>query len=691
MPHAPLARRASAAALSLWLALASAGLASLPALAEDSSVTFREHWFSDTPPSQADYFDVVAAAGIVKGDAGLGGPCRPSSPITRAEFAVMVLRLLSLDPEFKAPEIAGLPFRDAAMVPAWATSAVGACWRLGIVNGEPDGLGGANFKPLGSVSGAEAVAMLLRALRNGDNVTGGWPAGYLFRAYETGLFSSDVAAEEWRFIEALTPLTRAQMAYLLHNALSCSRGYLPGGPGGESTFTLDSIGGRLAGYSLILDANLLLRRVSTSDGHTLDLAGTVVATGVRSSADLIGRRVFWVENTRGQIAFFRRYAREATVGGQLDKLVLDQKQTRVESVRLTDGRDLDLAPGAIVELNGRRWPFDPATILPEAEVTAIMDQGFAAYVSVVQEDLPEAVIMSIGFDQPPAGSPGAPTGRITARISMGLGDIPLVVNSDTMVYLNGQPADLSDLREWDIFYAATSGSTPKTALRLYAYRDRVTGTVSDVSRLYDTTGFHWQARVAESGTGETKALGFSPFCQDQVNLGLIGSELTFCLNRHGKITFFRSPAPEPGVARVVKILRSTSVGGHDLLTVDWRGTELTYSRPAEVQAPAAGTLVGLVADAGGTVTRAEVVRPALFQATVVAYDDESGRLTLTCELRNWGLDVSRVAIYAAANAGTEQAFPGACVPVESLAAGQSAWLDDPGAPTYILVLPVTGS
>lgn len=678
------ARRALVVALSLWLGLASTALASLPVRAEDSSVTFREHFFSDAPASQAYYFDVVSAAGIIKGDSGLGGTCRPSSPITRAEFAVMVLRLLSLDPEFKAPEVESLPFRDAAKVPSWATTAVGACSELGIVNGVPDGLGGSNFKPSDNVSGAEAVAMLLRALRNGENITGGWPAGYLFRAFETGLFSSDVVIGEWRFIEALTPLTRAQMAYLLQNALFSSRGYRAGSPGRDGTFTLGSIGGRLAGYSLVVDANLLLRQVTTSDGQTLDLAGTVAAGGVHGSADIVGRRIFWVENARGQIAFVRRYAQGAAVTGQLDKLVLDDKQTRVESVRLTDGRDIDLSPGAIVELNGQRWPFDPATILPVAQVTAIVDQGMAAYVSILQEDLPEAVIMSITLDP-------AATGRITTRISMGAGNIPLVVNLDTSVYLDGKPADLTDLREWDVLYAATSGSTPKIALRLYAYRNRVTGTVSDVSKMYDITGFHWQLRVAETATGESKTLGFSSFCQDLVSLGLVGRDFTFCLNRLGEITFFRPPAPEPGVARVVKVLRSALAGGHDFLTVDWLGSELTYLRPAEVPAPAAGTLVRLVVDAAGAITRTEPVRPALFDVTVVTYDDTAGRLSLTREQRNWGLGVSRVPIYAAAGAGTEQASPGAWVPVESLAAGQTVWLDDPGAPTYILVLPVAGS
>lgn len=662
--------------------------------AEDSMVTFRGSYFSDISEPQAYYFDIIAAAGIARGDSGLGGRCRPSEPITRAEFAVMALRLLTVDPAFSDPGTTSLPFRDATTIPSWATEAVATCAGLGIVNGEPDGLGGFNFQPGDNVSGAEAVAMLLRVLRNSENIVGGWPNGYFFRAFETGLFSSEVDAGDWRFVQPLSPLTRAQMAYLVSNALFCSRGYRPGEPGREGTFTLASIGGRLSGYSLIIDADLLMRSLVAADGQTLHLAGTVVASGVRGSADLVGRRVFWLENTKGQIAFLRRYGQEAAVTGTLDSLALGKDGARVDRVLLADGRVITCASGAIVELNGQRWPFDPAAILPVATVTAIMDGGQAAYVSVIQEDLPEAVIRTITFDPPPAGAAAdrPTTGRITARISMGAGDIPLVVTADTSIYLDGKPADLSDLREWDVFYAATGGATPKTAVRLYAYRDRITGRVAGVSRLYDLTGFHWQLNI-EDTLGKKVTLGFGAFCKDLASTSLTGQELVFCLNRLGEISYFRPPGPTPAALRVVKSLRLAQVHGKRLLTVDWQGSELTYDLPAEIPSPSQGSLVRLMVTADGGVSRTEPVFPALFAAVVVSYDEATDRLSLTRDQRLWTLNVRYVPVYATASAGEPPAGPdapppaiGAAVPVQTLVPGQAIWLEDPGAPGYMLVL-----
>ncbi len=676
--------RVSLAALTASLGLLLFALPASPALAEGSQISFREHYFSDAGNSQAFYLDVTGAAGIIRGDAGVGGSCRPSAPVTRAEFTVMVLRLLSLEPEFEAPRAGNLPFRDAADVPSWAASAVAACSSLGIVSGEPDGLGGFDFNPSGNVSGAEAVAMLLRTLGNGENVTGGWPSGYLFRAYETGLFASGVTPGDWRFVEPLKPLTRAQMAYLIHNALFGSRGFHPGTPGREGTFSLGSIGAHLSGYSLIVDANLLLRQLTTSDGRRLDLADTVVAPGVGSSSDLVGWRIFWVKNARGQVTFLRCYARGTAVTGELSRLVVDDGQDRVLRVELADGRSFTLTPGAIVKLNGRRWPFDPAAVLPLATAEAIVDQGRATHVSIVQDDLPEAVIRAISFDQSTGAEPGeSTTGRITARISMGRGDIPLVVGPDTAIYLNGKPADLTDLRERDVFYAATTGSIPKGAVRLYAYRNQVTGTVADVARLYDSAGFHLQVEVENEATGQKRTMPFSPFCSDLVSPALTGRPLTLSLNRLGEVTFFETPAPEPGRARAVKVLRSATARGNRFLTVDWQGSELTYLLPAEVPAPAAGGLARITVDSAGNVTQTEAVRPAMFEATVVAFDDLAGRLILTRDEKNWGLIIRRVPIYATTSAA-DQSRPGAAVPPETLAAGQTLLLDDPGAPAYIL-------
>ncbi len=655
-----------------------------PALAQ--GVTFREHFFSDTPARQAYYFDILGTLGIVRGESGLGGPARPSEPVTRAEFAVMVARLLALDPGRSGPDLPPVSFGDEASIPAWAAEAVSACSALGIIKGVPGEAGGVDFRPGETVSGGEAVAMLLRALGNDTDVTGGWPSGFIYRAFQTGLLSPDVGGDDWRFVEPLGPLTRAQTAYLIHNALFCWRDFDPGEPEKEddASFSTPPIGAGLGGHSLIADADLAAGLLRTAEGNTLRLAPTLVASGVAGEGELVGRRVYWLRDRVGFVAYIRAYASEPPVTGVFGALVVRDDGAGVEAVVLESGQVVPCAPGAVVELNGRRWPFDPAVVLPTAEVTAVLEGGRAVYVSIIQEDLPEGVIRSLRFE--PASYEGGPTtGRITAGMGLAGGEMVLRVTPDTEIYLDGEPVDFSELRERDIFYAATEGSAPKRALRVYAYRDRVTGRVESVGRRYTAEGPHWQVTVLPDGADETVTLTFSPFCEGWVSTALDGRTLTFCLDRWGRVAFFGEPGPLPGGPVTVKVLRRLRAGGSDLLTVDWKGSEFTYLVPAGAETPPAGSLARLHVAPGGVASQLEPARPALFEATVVSVDADDGRLTLTTDSLTWTLCVGRVPLYAVDDAGGAGPV-GAHVALSDLTEGVSVRLTDPAAPEYILVL-----
>ncbi|MCL6581883.1 MAG: S-layer homology domain-containing protein, partial [Firmicutes bacterium] len=645
--------------------------------AEGAGTVFLGRSFSDVSGGQAYYFDLAATAGLIRGDGGLGGSCRPGASVTRAEFAVMVMRLLALDPAFQAPPAGPLPFSDAAEVPGWAVGAVGACAALGIVSGEPDGLGGYRFRPGGLVAGADALAMLLRALDNARDVTT-WPTGFIYRAYETGLLRGEVLAGDWRFIQPLVPITRAQAAYVLTNALFCSRGFEPGPPGHEGTFTRSSIGGRLSGRGLVVAVDPSARSLSLSDGRVLTLAPTVVAPGVTAPGDLVGRRVFWLLRLQGDVGYLQVYSAAPPVTGGLESLELRPERAGVAAVRLDDGRVLRCAPGAVVELNGQRWPFDPATVLPDAEVTAIVEGGEAVYVSILQEDLPGAVIWRLG----------PTTGLVTCRLSLGQAEMTLEVTPETRIFLDGRPADLSELREWDVFYAATEPTFPKRVLRLHAYRSRLTATVVGLSQVYDSSGRHLRV-VVEDAHGERTSLPVSLLCEDFITPDLEGRELTFCLGRQGEVVFFHVPGPAPGSPRVVKTLRTAVVRDRRLLTVDWQGSELTFELGATVGAPEDGVLVRLYVGADGRVVAAEPVAPPRFVATVVGYDPARGRLTLTTGGLTWSVSVWRVPVYAAgssgASSGGERVLVGAAVPPEALAPGLTVLTGETGAGKSVVI------
>ena len=92
-------------------------------------------------------------AGIVTGYD--DGSFRPGRFISRAELAVMIMRLHG--GELKEVKSA---FGDTDRIPAWAQPSVAAAAKLGVINGKD----GNRFAPADSATRAEATAMLLRLL-----------------------------------------------------------------------------------------------------------------------------------------------------------------------------------------------------------------------------------------------------------------------------------------------------------------------------------------------------------------------------------------------------------------------------------------------------------------------------------------------------------------------------------------------
>lgn len=82
------------------------------------------------------------------------GTFRPENPITRAEFAVMLMN--GLRPDLDG---ASLTFKDKNAIAAWARQAVAQAVQLGAVGGYPDG----TFRPGANITHAEMAAMVFKA------------------------------------------------------------------------------------------------------------------------------------------------------------------------------------------------------------------------------------------------------------------------------------------------------------------------------------------------------------------------------------------------------------------------------------------------------------------------------------------------------------------------------------------------
>ena len=117
--------------------------------------------------------------------AGSDGKFNPKGNVTRAQMATIIVKMLR-GSDFNADAFKGAanPFTDtAAFEGGWAEGYVNACYQMGIVKGYGDG----TFKPGNSVTTAEAVTMIINALKV-DAGAGEWPLTVMAKATEMKLF-----------------------------------------------------------------------------------------------------------------------------------------------------------------------------------------------------------------------------------------------------------------------------------------------------------------------------------------------------------------------------------------------------------------------------------------------------------------------------------------------------------------------
>ncbi|MGB9920579.1 MAG: S-layer homology domain-containing protein [Moorellales bacterium] len=102
----------------------------------------------------------LARAGILFGYP--DGTFRPDRPVTRAELAALLTRVLGLEvvPD-RQPH-----FRDAAQIPVWARATVAAAQSRGLVGGFPDG----SFRPQAALTRLELACFLARAAGRDDRI-----------------------------------------------------------------------------------------------------------------------------------------------------------------------------------------------------------------------------------------------------------------------------------------------------------------------------------------------------------------------------------------------------------------------------------------------------------------------------------------------------------------------------------------
>ncbi|NQX59819.1 chondroitinase-B domain-containing protein [Paenibacillus qinlingensis] len=172
--------------------------------------------FADVPNHWAsDVISRATAKGIVNGYG--DGSFKPDEPMTRIQFAAMLVRALGLKAETSTTK-----FADGADIPAWAVGELGAALKAGILQGYEDD----SLRPNKSINRTEMVAMLIRAYSQQGGASSqvafsdssqipAWALPAISQAVSLGL----VTGREQNTFEPLAEATRAEAVTIIMRLL----------------------------------------------------------------------------------------------------------------------------------------------------------------------------------------------------------------------------------------------------------------------------------------------------------------------------------------------------------------------------------------------------------------------------------------------------------------------------------------
>ncbi len=238
---------------------------------------------SDEAPWAADIIEKVFEKGFIKGID--SKHFQPNKPVTRAEAAIMIVRMLGLEDKALQSLQGTLPFIDDEEIPSWARGYVDLMVAQGILNGIDTGHGKA-FEGLKPTTRLEVTVMVIRALdledqakaNDGSSLTftdkAAIPSsllGYVALAVDKGIITGVNGA-----FQPNKPVTRAEMAAILDRASGNTPAQPPAQPG--------TVTGTLVSVTTIGTASVTIKKAdNTQDTYVLADGATVTLNGAAST------------------------------------------------------------------------------------------------------------------------------------------------------------------------------------------------------------------------------------------------------------------------------------------------------------------------------------------------------------------------------------------------------------------------
>ena len=489
-----------------------AGMLVFPAAAVGSSR------FTDIPdPVQADAAEMLRLLGIVNGTG--GSAFQPKATLTRGEFCKMTVELMGRGEEEPAQRSRTI-FTDVG-ASHWARGYINlaSSITIGGTTGENGttgatrlmmGVGDGTFQPNRPVTVGEAVTILMRVLGYEDKdvaVGAIWYEGYLGLARQVGL-------DRNLTLDGAATLTRGDAAVLFYNLLFTK-------PKGGEEIYLSTHGGS------ITEATMLMR--IESEGGTGSKVVTLAGTYESSRPGL-----------------------DETLGGTQAKLVLDKDKKILAVLPETGYTYQSIAvmgtpqANAIPTMDGETVAVTLSTQIYRSDSTEPV-----TYESL-WTSLRTGTAMVLCYDSarqlkyiymPGSSTPGGETGRVMVAKNKPDGTSnpfgKITGGKAEHIYKNGIPADLKDMRQYDV---GTYDPYSKTLL------------LSDLrlSGLYEDA--YPNAAAPSTITVMGAKLKVLPSAVADLSTFRIGSKVTFLLTATGEVAGAVSPdvakSNAVGVARI---------------------------------------------------------------------------------------------------------------------------------------------